>query len=191
MVRFFSLGSVLVLAALAASMVILPPMLPPLPPPPLMFLLFPVGLMAALMFLAFSPTEAIDGDFVVYTVWSIWSDQLVLKKEGVVKVKVIRIIVKLISLGGLSFTLGLLVLHFTCFVFELQGCIYVVAIEVYRFFFGFSNFMGEEKIVSMIYLGNDILGKRYFHVGGGNGIWMLEYWCKRKNYPPFCFFFKT
>lgn len=97
-----------------------------------------------------------------------------MKKEGVVKVKVIRIIVKLISLGGLSFTLGLLVLHFTCFVFELQGCIYVVAIEVYRFFC-FSNFMVEEKIVFMIYLGNDILGKRYFHVGGGNGIWMLEY----------------
>ena len=155
MVRFFSLGSVLVLAALAASMVILPPMLPPLPPPPLMFLLFPVGLMAALMFLAFSPTEAIDGDFVVYTVWSIWSDQLVLKKEGVVKVKVIRIIVKLISLGGLSFTLGLLVLHFTCFVFELQGCIYVVAIEVYRFFW-FFEFYGRRK--NCIY---DIFGKWY------------------------------
>ena len=68
MVRFFSLGSVLVLAALAASMVVLPPMLPPLPPPPMMFLLFPIGLMAALMFLAFSPNDAIDGDFVVYTV---------------------------------------------------------------------------------------------------------------------------
>lgn len=62
------------------------------------------------------------------------SSVVVLKKEGVVKVKFIRIIVKLISLGGLSFTLGLPVLHFICFVFRLQGCIYVVAIEVYRVF---------------------------------------------------------
>ena len=159
MVRFFSLGSVLVLAALAASMVILPPMLPPLPPPPLMFLLFPVGLMAALMFLAFSPTEAIDGDFVVYTVWSIWSDQLVLKKEGVVKVKVIRIIVKLISLGGLSFTLGLLVLHFTCFVLELQGCIYVVAIEVYRFFLVF-RILWEKKKLYLWYIWEMIFSEK-------------------------------
>lgn len=100
-----------------------------------------------------------------------------MKKEGVVKVKFIRIIVKLISLGGLSFTLGLPVLHFICFVFRLQGCIYVVAIEVYRVFcfFCFLNFMVEVKIVSIIYLGNDILGKRYFHVGGGNGIWMLAF----------------
>lgn len=52
-----SLGSVVVLAGLAAFMVVLPLMLPPLPPPPLMLLFFPVGIMAALMFLAFSPAE--------------------------------------------------------------------------------------------------------------------------------------
>ncbi|KAJ7982355.1 putative Transmembrane protein [Quillaja saponaria] len=57
MVRCFSLGSILVLVALAASMVVLPLMLPPLPPPPLLLLFFPVGIMAALMFLAFSPYE--------------------------------------------------------------------------------------------------------------------------------------
>ncbi|KAI3407262.1 uncharacterized protein J3R85_021145 [Psidium guajava] len=51
------LGTVLVLAALAAFMVVLPLVLPPLPPPPLMVLL-PVGIMAALMFLAFSPAAA-------------------------------------------------------------------------------------------------------------------------------------
>ncbi|XP_022764198.1 E3 ubiquitin-protein ligase RING1-like [Durio zibethinus] len=54
----FGLGGLLLLAALAASMMVLPLMLPPLPPPPLMLLLLPVGIMAALMFLAFSPTEA-------------------------------------------------------------------------------------------------------------------------------------
>ncbi|BAT93370.1 hypothetical protein LR48_Vigan05g004200 [Vigna angularis] len=63
MVRCFSLGSVLILAALAASMVVLPLMLPPLPPPPLVLLFFPVGIMAALMLLAFSPS---DGNGVVY-----------------------------------------------------------------------------------------------------------------------------
>ncbi|PRQ55544.1 hypothetical protein RchiOBHm_Chr1g0325751 [Rosa chinensis] len=57
MVQCMSLGSVMVLAGLAAFMVVLPLMLPPLPPPPLMFLFFPVGIMAALMFLAFSPAE--------------------------------------------------------------------------------------------------------------------------------------
>ena len=57
MVRFFSVGSVLVLAALAASLVVLPLMLPPLPPPPMVLLFFPVGIMAALMVLAFSPTD--------------------------------------------------------------------------------------------------------------------------------------
>ncbi|CAK7336503.1 unnamed protein product [Dovyalis caffra] len=50
--------SVLLLTVLAASMVVLPLMLPPLPPPPLMLLLFPVGIMAALMFLALSPSDA-------------------------------------------------------------------------------------------------------------------------------------
>ncbi|KAK4285342.1 hypothetical protein QN277_002050 [Acacia crassicarpa] len=57
MVKCFSLGYVLVLVALAASMVLLPLMLPPLPPPPLVLLFFPVGIMAALMLLAFSPSE--------------------------------------------------------------------------------------------------------------------------------------
>ncbi|RZB80655.1 hypothetical protein D0Y65_030376 [Glycine soja] len=57
MARCFGLGSVLVLAALAASMVVLPLMLPPLPPPPLVLLFFPVGIMAALMLLAFSPSD--------------------------------------------------------------------------------------------------------------------------------------
>ncbi|KAJ7009737.1 hypothetical protein NC653_000443 [Populus alba x Populus x berolinensis] len=39
-------------------MVVLPLMLPPLPPPPLILLFFPVGIMAALMFLALSPSDA-------------------------------------------------------------------------------------------------------------------------------------
>lgn len=60
-----SLGSVLVLAVLALCMVVLPLMLPPLPPPPLMLLLFPVGIMAALMFLAFSPADQPAGHVVV------------------------------------------------------------------------------------------------------------------------------
>lgn len=60
-----SLGSVVVLAGLAAFMVVLPLMLPPLPPPPLMLLFFPVGIMAALMFLAFLPAE---NDVVAYSV---------------------------------------------------------------------------------------------------------------------------
>ncbi|KAJ7949361.1 putative Transmembrane protein [Quillaja saponaria] len=67
MVRCFSLGSILILAALAASMVVLPLILPPLPPPPLLLLFFPVGIMAALMFLAFSPTESAV-NVVVYSV---------------------------------------------------------------------------------------------------------------------------
>lgn len=58
MVRCISVGYILLLATLAASMVVLPLILPPLPPPPLMLLLFPVGIMAALMFLAFSPTPS-------------------------------------------------------------------------------------------------------------------------------------
>lgn len=66
--RFFSLGSVLLLVALAASMVVLPLFLPPLPPPPLVLLFFPVGIMAALMFLAFSPSEA-AGNVAVFAVW--------------------------------------------------------------------------------------------------------------------------
>ncbi|KAF5742459.1 putative transmembrane protein [Tripterygium wilfordii] len=68
MVRCFSIGSVIVLAAVAASMVVLPLILPPLPPPPLMLLFFPVGIMVALVFLAFSPDEITRGNVVVYTV---------------------------------------------------------------------------------------------------------------------------
>ena len=68
MVQFFSLGSILVLAVLAASMVVLPLMLPPLPPPPLVLLFFPVGIMAALMLLAFSPAEAAAGNAAVHVV---------------------------------------------------------------------------------------------------------------------------
>ncbi|XVE68349.1 hypothetical protein DITRI_Ditri09bG0061000 [Diplodiscus trichospermus] len=63
----FGVGGLLLMLALAAFMVVLPLMLPPLPPPPLMLLFFPVGIMAALMFLAFSPTEA-AGNVVVHTV---------------------------------------------------------------------------------------------------------------------------
>lgn len=51
----FSVGSVVILVGLAAFIVVLPLILPPLPPPPLMLLFFPVGIMLALMFLAFSP----------------------------------------------------------------------------------------------------------------------------------------
>lgn len=67
MVRCFSTVSVVILTALAASMAVLPLLLPPLPPPPLMFLFFPVGIMAALMFLAFSPSDA-AANFALYTV---------------------------------------------------------------------------------------------------------------------------
>ncbi|XVF24486.1 hypothetical protein REPUB_Repub13aG0132200 [Reevesia pubescens] len=63
----FGVGGLLLLAVLAASMVFLPLMLPPLPPPPLMLLFFPVGIMAALVFLAFSPAESV-GNVVVHTV---------------------------------------------------------------------------------------------------------------------------
>ncbi|XVF82366.1 hypothetical protein PTKIN_Ptkin16aG0041100 [Pterospermum kingtungense] len=64
----FGIGGWLLLVVVAASMVVLPLMLPPLPPPPLMLLLFPVGIMAALMFLAFSPAEAVVGNVVVHSV---------------------------------------------------------------------------------------------------------------------------
>ena len=63
----FGVGGILLLVVLAASMVFLPLMLPPLPPPPLMLLFFPVGLMAALIFLAFSPAQAV-GNVVVHSV---------------------------------------------------------------------------------------------------------------------------
>uniref|UniRef100_A0A803RCN6 Transmembrane protein n=1 Tax=Cannabis sativa TaxID=3483 RepID=A0A803RCN6_CANSA len=57
MSKLLSLSSFLLLTVLAASMVVLPLILPPLPPPPLMLLFFPVGIMAALMILAFSPSH--------------------------------------------------------------------------------------------------------------------------------------
>ena len=63
----FGVGGLLLLAVLTASMVFLPLILPPLPPPPLMLLFFPVGIMVALMFLAFSPTETV-GNVVVHGV---------------------------------------------------------------------------------------------------------------------------
>ena len=91
MVRCFTLGYVLVLLALAASMVLLPLMLPPLPPPPLVLLFFPVGIMAALMLLAFSPSDANRSAAVAYSpeaeiggglwspaaFWSCWRGDLI------------------------------------------------------------------------------------------------------------------
>ncbi|KAF5729329.1 putative transmembrane protein [Tripterygium wilfordii] len=68
MVRCFSIGRVIVLVTVAASMVVLPLILPPLPPPPLMLLFFPVGIMAALMFLAFSPDEVTRGNVAMFKV---------------------------------------------------------------------------------------------------------------------------
>ncbi|KAL8542128.1 hypothetical protein ACS0TY_003114 [Phlomoides rotata] len=44
-----------VLAVFTASLLLLPLILPPLPPPPMLLMLFPVGIMALLMALAFSP----------------------------------------------------------------------------------------------------------------------------------------
>ncbi|KAK8546029.1 hypothetical protein V6N13_067267 [Hibiscus sabdariffa] len=64
--RPFGPAGLLLLAALTASMLVLPLVLPPLPPPPLMLLFFPVGLMAALALLAFSPADA-TGNVVVHT----------------------------------------------------------------------------------------------------------------------------
>ncbi|KAK1438641.1 hypothetical protein QVD17_04450 [Tagetes erecta] len=45
------------LAIVTASLLLVPPILPPLPPPPMMLMLFPVGIMAALMFMLISPLE--------------------------------------------------------------------------------------------------------------------------------------
>ncbi|KAK7243343.1 hypothetical protein RIF29_38136 [Crotalaria pallida] len=69
MVRCFSSGTILILVALTASMMVLPLMLPPLPPPPLVLLFFPVGIMAALMFLAFSPSQVSGNGVVYYSTW--------------------------------------------------------------------------------------------------------------------------
>ncbi|MGI4406707.1 hypothetical protein ACR2V0_28985 [Klebsiella pneumoniae] len=61
------MARVLVLALLTVSLLVLPPILPPLPPPPMALLFFPVGIMALLMFLAFSPSDAAP-NVVVYAV---------------------------------------------------------------------------------------------------------------------------
>ncbi|KAK9741919.1 hypothetical protein RND81_03G137600 [Saponaria officinalis] len=50
---------VLILFFITTSLLVLPLILPPLPPPPLVLLLFPVGIMAALMCLAFSPSSSL------------------------------------------------------------------------------------------------------------------------------------
>ncbi|KAK8546030.1 hypothetical protein V6N13_067268 [Hibiscus sabdariffa] len=65
-VRPFGPAGLLLLAALTASMLFLPLVLPPLPPPPLLLLFIPVGLMAALVFLALSPADAM-GNVAVHT----------------------------------------------------------------------------------------------------------------------------
>ncbi|GLT88609.1 hypothetical protein SLE2022_066260 [Rubroshorea leprosula] len=67
MAKCFGIGGFVLLLVLAASMLVLPLILPPLPPPPLMLLFFPVGIMAALMFLAFSPAD-VTGNVVVHSV---------------------------------------------------------------------------------------------------------------------------
>ncbi|KAI3445147.1 hypothetical protein Pfo_001812 [Paulownia fortunei] len=54
--RCFNGWWLVVLAMLTVSLLVLPPMLPPLPPPPMPLMLFPVGIMALLMALAFSPS---------------------------------------------------------------------------------------------------------------------------------------
>ncbi|ERN18453.1 hypothetical protein AMTRI_Chr01g104910 [Amborella trichopoda] len=57
MVRYFSLGSMVVLLGLTASLVVLPLVLPPLPPPPFMLLLLPVGILMVLLFFALSSSD--------------------------------------------------------------------------------------------------------------------------------------
>ncbi|KAI7980680.1 hypothetical protein LOK49_Contig120G00002 [Camellia lanceoleosa] len=53
----FSLRSLMVMAVLTVSLLVLPVVLPPLPPPPLMLLLIPVFIMAVLILLAFTPSQ--------------------------------------------------------------------------------------------------------------------------------------
>ncbi|KAI3448781.1 hypothetical protein Pfo_005446 [Paulownia fortunei] len=62
--RCFNGWWLVVLAVFTASLLVLPPMLPPLPPPPMLLMLFPVGIMALLMALAFSPTNAAANIFI-------------------------------------------------------------------------------------------------------------------------------
>ncbi|KMS99169.1 hypothetical protein BVRB_2g047280 [Beta vulgaris subsp. vulgaris] len=57
-VKVSTFGWVVILVILTASLLGLPLILPPLPPPPLILLFFPVGIMVALMCLAFSPSSA-------------------------------------------------------------------------------------------------------------------------------------
>ena len=57
---YFSVQSLLVLICLTVSLLILPLILPPLPPPPLMTLLLPIGILAVLMILAFTPSNLQD-----------------------------------------------------------------------------------------------------------------------------------
>ncbi|CAK9165581.1 unnamed protein product [Ilex paraguariensis] len=67
MVTCFTVKWVVVLAVVTASLLVLPPILPPLPPPPMSLMLFPVGIMAFLTFLAFSPADR-TANAVVFTV---------------------------------------------------------------------------------------------------------------------------
>ncbi|CAH8308348.1 unnamed protein product [Eruca vesicaria subsp. sativa] len=55
---YYSLGSLVVLVGLTASLLILPLVLPPLPPPPFMLLLIPLGIMVLLVVLAFMPSSS-------------------------------------------------------------------------------------------------------------------------------------
>lgn len=57
---YFGLESLLLLVCLTASLLILPLILPPLPPPPFMLLLLPIGILAVLMVLAFTPSNVRD-----------------------------------------------------------------------------------------------------------------------------------
>ncbi|KAG6422907.1 hypothetical protein SASPL_113289 [Salvia splendens] len=57
--QYFTLESVVLLACLTVSLLILPLVLPPLPPPPfLLLLLLPIFILGLLMFLAFMPFNA-------------------------------------------------------------------------------------------------------------------------------------
>ncbi|KAI6673692.1 hypothetical protein NL676_001598 [Syzygium grande] len=57
MVKYFSARSVVLLALLAISLLVLPLVLPPLPPPPALLLFVPVLIMSVLILLAFSPSK--------------------------------------------------------------------------------------------------------------------------------------
>lgn len=57
MFRYFRLVSIMVMVVVTVFLLVLPLVLPPLPPPPLLLLLVPVLIMAALVFLAFSPQK--------------------------------------------------------------------------------------------------------------------------------------